>query len=327
MAFPTPSIAFYQRFPIAEASRSPVRRPERARRARALARLRGALPLTALLVLSALACGPDAAETSDVRAGDGRSAWADPELAVRDLVAALTPPSPAVTSDVLDDWVARRRATLVRQRGAGAAVGREALRRFRAEPALASEVRQGLLDVAAHNLPDEVAPVLEELIAVYGEDLGVRTAAAELLAEVAPARAAALLEPIVREARHSRTYPPQETLLRAYAAGTWGSGGDPGMVLAEVATDLRQDDAARAAALEALKRCVSGPAAAASKQALETVLVESTGNGYLRRKAAQAIRDSFPAAEACALFERVASLEADLNFGMFLADMLAESCP
>lgn len=287
-------------------------------RSRAIALDDCARTLGVLTLGLALACSGDA---------ERATASADPGREVRDLVAALTPPPPDVTSDVQDNWISRRRATLVRQRNAGLDVGREALRRFETEPGLVTEVRQGLLDVAAHNLPQAVAPRLEELVTTYGESLGLRTAACELLAEVAPQRAFALLEPIVREARHSMTYPPQEALVRAYAAGAWASSADPGSVLAEIATDLRQDDAARTVALTELARCVDGPHAAAAKQALETVLIESTGNGYLRRKAAQSIRDSFPAQEACALLERVADLEADLNFGMFLADMLAESCP
>ena len=62
------------------------------------------------------------------------------------------------------------------------------------------------------------------------------------------------------------------------------------------------------------------------RRALETVLIESSGNGYLRRKAAQSLRLSLPAETACTLFRTVFEREADINFAKFLGDMIAQLC-
>ena len=63
------------------------------------------------------------------------------------------------------------------------------------------------------------------------------------------------------------------------------------------------------------------------RQALEIILIESTGNGYIRRMAAQSLRKTLPAEEACALFKEVSKLEAETNFLVFLLDVIAETCP
>ena len=62
------------------------------------------------------------------------------------------------------------------------------------------------------------------------------------------------------------------------------------------------------------------------RSALETAMIESSGNGYLRRKAAQAIRDSVPREEACELFRYVLEREADINFAIFMRNMIDLNC-
>jgi hypothetical protein len=92
--------------------------------------------------------------------------------------------------------------------------------------------------------------------------------------------------------------------------------------LCDVATNMFQDGATRVLAVKELgkRRDPRGEAA------LRTILVESTGDGYLRRKAVQSLHAILPAETACILFREVASKEADMNFLRFLADALGDWC-
>ncbi|MFT7487275.1 MAG: HEAT repeat protein, partial [Candidatus Paceibacteria bacterium] len=83
-----------------------------------------------------------------------------------------------------------------------------------------------------------------------------------------------------------------------------------------------KDDAARHQAVKELGKHKTPHA----HMALRQILVESTGNAYLRRKAAQAIKESFPREEACAIFAEISTMEADNNFLLFLADMIEDNC-
>jgi len=100
------------------------------------------------------------------------------------------------------------------------------------------------------------------------------------------------------------------------------TGRSPVHELADVATNLFMDETAR---ILAVKELGHRPEPLALK-ALQSILVESTGDGYLRRMAAQGLRDSLPKEEGCELFKGVASREADLNFAQFLADLLQKNC-
>ena len=62
------------------------------------------------------------------------------------------------------------------------------------------------------------------------------------------------------------------------------------------------------------------------QRALESCLVESSGDGYLRRMSAQSLRDLLPSESACALFAEVARRESDINFRAFLLDMMQRNC-
>ena len=55
------------------------------------------------------------------------------------------------------------------------------------------------------------------------------------------------------------------------------------------------------------------------------MLIESTGNGYLRRKAAQALLTADPEG-CCARLQQTIEQEADLNFAHFLYDMIETNC-
>jgi HEAT repeat protein len=131
-----------------------------------------------------------------------------------------------------------------------------------------------------------------------------------------------LLGPLVLETQPTVTLPPREGLLAAWCVAAEASGTPRTPLLAEVATDLYQLDEVRARAVEELGH-ESDPAAG---HALHTVLIESTGNAYLRRKAAQSIARVLPREEACAVLEQVFTHEADLNFQRFLAAQIEELC-
>ena len=61
-------------------------------------------------------------------------------------------------------------------------------------------------------------------------------------------------------------------------------------------------------------------------QAISSILIESTGDGYLRRMAAQGLHDTLPGETSCDIFRRVADREADMNLLRFLLDMLEKNC-
>jgi hypothetical protein len=164
--------------------------------------------------------------------------------------------------------------------------------------------------------------LLEKLTMTYGHKIDIRTEAALFLGEVVPARAVELLGPELLKRKRTSTMPDDEFMLRAYVKGCEGSGADPVPVLVSVATDIFKQDAARHQAAQEL----GNHPVELSLQALRAILVESTGNAYLRIKAAQAIRKAFPREEACAIFEEIATHEADENFLKFLADMIQENC-
>lgn len=249
----------------------------------------------------------------------------DPEAALRlqTLVDALDPPPADATSDKKNAYYLRREEVLEEMSTAGPELGAMALQLFDERADAKPAIRKGLLEVAAKNLGAEIVPRLEEIFGEYGWDLGERGLACKLLAEVAPERAVELLEPLILEARPRQTLPPGEEMITAWSDACVALDRDRTDVLLRISTDIYQEDRNRTVAVELLGT-IDGPR---PRQALETVLVESTGNGYVRRKAAQALRDRLPEEEACAIFERVIALEADINFQRFLADLIERNCP
>ncbi len=245
------------------------------------------------------------------------------EESIDRLVAALTPIDPNLTSDHHDRWLHAGRALREELRGAAPEVGVAALRRLRDSNVRDPLVRRGLLEVGAYAAPDVARPILIRLIDEYGHDFAVRTFAVEFLSETSPEAALELLEPYLRKrGKPNKTMPPDEFLVRGYATAARKTGLDPTLILSDVATNLWMEDAARHFAVQELGN-YPGPYA---RSVLEALLVESTGNAYIRRKAAQALRDSAPAESACEVFRRVADREADGNMLAFLLDMLRENC-
>lgn len=250
----------------------------------------------------------------------------NPELVIQRLIELSTELDPTLTSDYHDRHFHAKNAFVTEMRGASRGVGLAALRTFQEfqegaerQPDL---VMNNLLDVAAHAATEETVPLLEVLTLEYGHDISDRTQGMLLLGQVAPARAVELLTPLLKKTKNTSTMPDDEFILRAFIDGCTLSGADPVPVLADVASNIFKQDAARHRALQELGNH-SDPLA---QETLRFMLVESTGNSYVRIKTAQSILKSFPREQACAIFLEVSQKEADINFLQFLADMIQDNC-
>lgn len=270
------------------------------------------VPLVPLQITLALAgCGAGQANAGAVAARE-----------IRDLITALTPPSPTSVPVEKSEHFAIRKRTLEHLRAASQAHGIEALRVYREEAPALPEVRAGLLDIAAHTAPAASEALLVDLVTTFGEDMLVRREATELLGECLPERANQVLEPILRERYDGRTYPPEDRMLDAWIRAKEKLGEDPVPVVALVATDLQRAQDVRHLATRALGRHDSP----LSRQALETLLVESSGNGYIRRLALQSLLAILPREKFCELARRVQSLEADTEFIVVIQSSLDANC-
>lgn len=284
-------------------------------------RTAGSLALALLASLALAACEPiDGADK------DSLASSVDTDKAIERLVELSTDLDPTLTSDYHDRHLHARRAYVEELRRAPKPIGLAALEAFK-EVEEQSEsapilVRVNLLDIAAHCATEETVPLLETLVVEYGHRIDIRTEATLLLGTVAPERAVAILTPLLQRTKSISTLPADEFLLQAYVRGCEGSGTDPVPILADVATNIFKEDAARHLAVRELGKHKT----LYSQQALRSILVESTGNAYLRRLAAQSIREVYSQEEACAIFELVATMEADNNFLAFLADIIQDNC-
>ncbi len=275
----------------------------------------GAAPAGALLVTLLCSCSRGASENE---AADPVTVQRD----IRDLLTALRPPAGDALPVEKSRYHAQRRETLERLRSADRAHGQEALRTYLEEPPALAEMRAGLLDVAAHAAPEDTRPVLVELVTTFGEDIYVRTQACEYLGETAPETALEVFTPLLSGRVDGRTYPPEERLLSAWVTASEKLGRDPVALLATIATDIQRPQEVRHLATRALG-AHDGPQ---SRQALQVILVESSGNGYIRRLATQSLRQLLSKEEFCELVESVQSREADLEFLRFLEDARQKNC-
>jgi hypothetical protein len=245
---------------------------------------------------------------------------------VAELIETLTPLTKTVTSDITDKKFIRGQELLAEMRKGGTAVGVAALDALRSkqagEKAWPVDVERGLLDVAAHAAPNESRQLLTALVTQYGPTLELRTHALVLLSETWPEDTLKILEPLVTKARPNQTLPPAEFMVDAWVTACEKTGRSPVKVLADVATNLFMDETARIRAVKDLGH-YKDPFAT---QALSAILVESTGDAYLRRMAAQGLRDTLDRETACKIFETVASREADLGMLDFMRDMLDKNC-
>jgi hypothetical protein len=264
----------------------------------------------------------------DRKGSNGSSAAAtenSPKERIANLVELFTPLAKTVTSDKTDQQFIAGQELLAQLSAAGPEVGRAALDRLREVPdgKRPQAVERALLTVAARAAPEDSRVLLENLVTQYGTDLALRTEATLLLAEVHPQRALAILEPFVRKARQSQTLPPQEFLVRAYTTACEKTQTDPVPALADAAANLFMDEAARVRCVKELGNHPGNPLA---EKALAAILIESTGDGYLRRMAVQGLIKILPRESACSLLTQVADKEADTNMLLFLRDALDKFC-
>ncbi len=278
------------------------------------------LAAAALCAVATLACGPDSssAPASESPAGG-------PAERIEALVEAYQPVPASATSDKHDAALQHRRALVEELRGGDRELGLAAWAAFRANEHGRDELRSALLEVASVCDPADMAPVLEHMVVTYDSalGLGLRTRAAELLAETAPERALEVLAPLLTEKDVNVTLPPREVMVRAWASAARAAKRQDLGVLIDVAADIRQPADTRYAAIAELG--VFGGTTA--RQALEEVLFEPTSDAYLRRKAAQSLEAFLEPAELCPILERAGSHEHDEIFAQFLASMMAKHCP
>lgn len=272
------------------------------------------------LALSVSACSPPQSN-----AGTGSRTPGTAQERVARLIELWTPLPKTVTSDISDKRFIDARALEAELSAAGAEVGREALARLRQDQGVRypQDVERALLSVAAKAAPEDARALLENLVTQYGTDLGLRTEATLLLSEVHPARALELLEPYVRRTRQSQTLPPAEFLVRAWVTACEKTHTSPVPALADVATNLFMEEAART---RAIKELGNHPDDALAVKAVSAIVIESTGDGYLRRMAVQSLVRMLPRETACSLIKSVGDKEADTNMLVFLKDVLDKNC-
>jgi len=268
------------------------------------------------VLLAACGSADDPEEVTPRLAGDSSAK-------VEELIRLLTPLDPTLTSDYHDDHLRARRALQEELEGGDEEVGRAALAAFHSHRDDIVDVRRGLLQVAARSAPLDTAPLLEKLVVEYGHPLEERAEATLLIGETAPERAILVLEPMCRRTKRSETLPHDEFLIRGWVSACEELGMSPVPVLVDNATNITKDETSRHFSVKQLGNHVDP----LGRQALEIILIESTGNGYIRRMAAQSLRKTLSAEDACALFKEVADKEAETNFLVFLLDVIAETCP
>jgi hypothetical protein len=258
--------------------------------------------------------------------GNGNAAPAQPadspEARVAELIEAFSPLDRTVTSDISDAKFVHGQKVQAELCQAGPAVGHAALVALQEKKEKPVDVERALLTVAAHADTQETLPLLESLFTHYGPTMHMRTEAILLMAEVAPARAIELLEPLVTKQKQLSTMPEEEFLEKAWIIACDKTGRSPVPELADIATNLFQPGYARVLAVRELGKRRDPR----SEAALRTILIESTGDGYLRRITVQSIHALLPAETACAIFRQVAAKEADMNFLRFLADAIEKWC-
>jgi len=288
------------------------------------ARVRPALSMALAPFLLLLSAGCSGQASADAGEKPERPELSGREIdrEVRDLITAVTPLAADVPQGEHNVWVERRKKTLERLRLAGPEVGRAMLEAYHANAKSSTQVREGLLDVAAHNLPEETQDILVELVTTYGDDLALRKKACRLLGATSPEVAVDVLGPLLSNTERKVTLPAADQMLFGWIEAMDTLGRDKSEVLSNVVVDFHQPQEVRHhAAVELGKQ-----ANPRGRKALETVVVESTGNHYLRRKALQALRDTVPKEEFCPYLNELARNEVDNQFQVFLGSMIDTVC-
>lgn len=304
--------------PTAARPATPADAPRRARSHTEGVRLATSCALLIALLGLAACDGEDAHGSS----GGAPVASVTDSDQLNQLIAAMTPLRADLTSDHHDRHLHAGRALLEELKSGDRELGLEALRLYEEGGHEIDAVRRGLLTVAAYCAPEDCRKPLEDLILVYGAPIADRAVSIDLLAETSPQRAIEVYEPLMKKKKQRTTMPDDEFFVRAYIVACRETDHDPVPALADVATNIMKQPASRYFAVEELGKHPGKQ----SWNVLRTILVESTGDAYLRRKAAQAIRDSAPRETACELFREILSKEAEQNFAIFMLDMIEDNC-
>lgn len=237
-----------------------------------------------------------------------------------EVLAILTPPPPEQVEDQ-NPWIDARREFMRAADQEAPQVGLALVEMIRESPQ-DRVIMRGALEAAARCAPAQTTPYLLELIDDTNADLGLRETATTMIGHADPQAAIDVLEVLLRD-RPRGTYPPGDSILRGWLTAVRALDIDPVPVLSLVATDIYHEDATRHQALREL----GDAATPLAREALREVLIESTGNGYLRRLAAQSVAKAFDTAEACEILEEVALREADVTMQVFLASLVDANCP
>ncbi len=273
--------------------------------------------------------------TAPVTTADGRGTPADEsgdsgstgnsplDVQVLDTVARLRPVVLEATSDVRDQWLIRRTATLEDMAAANEELGLALLDHLAEHPNYNEQLRRDLLEAGAIAAGPAASAELLELIETYagnrlGKDLALRGRAAIVLGKSDPQFAFETLGRLMTIDAQGVTLPPMERLFEGFMEAVERTDNDPVSILAQLATALRMEQAVRHRSIEALGN-YDGPLV---KGALTQVLTESTGNTYMRIKAGQAVAAAFEKAEAIELLENVLEVEADTRMQNILLDLL-----
>ena len=241
------------------------------------------------------------------------------------LLRALQELDPTLTSDHHDKWfIQNKRLVQELEMSTRPEIGWAALHAFSHYPERHFPIRRTLLAIGARVSPKEAEPMLAELAFNYDYYIEDRSEALLLLAETSPAVFFEGARPYIeRQGKPFQTAPNDEFFVRGWLTACEQSGESPVEMMAQVATNLALEPYARVVAVRALGKHADDPRASG---AIQTTLVESTGNGYLRRISAQTVMDGFPRETACALLQAVMNRDSDLNFARFLDDMIQLNC-
>ncbi|MDF1836471.1 MAG: hypothetical protein P1V35_01260 [Planctomycetota bacterium] len=231
---------------------------------------------------------------------------------------------PTLTSDHHDQQIFEQRAIYKELIAAGPEVGHAALQAYTGANEEDYLVRRALLWVGGKAAPKEAEALMATMMVTYGIEIGDRTEATLILAEIAPERYMEIATPFLqRRENRTKTMPDDEFLVRGWVNACKEANTSPVSMLADVATNLRMMPNAR---YLAAKRIGDFPNEVIGQRALEVCLIESSGDDYLRRMAAQSLEALLPRESACELFRDVLSKEASIAMAHFLESLIQKNC-
>ena len=268
--------------------------------------------------------GPKEVPTGPIQIPEDAPVGPEARAKIQELVEIFRPIDLTLTSDHFDRQIMEQRE-IFRELVAGEPeFGWAALHAYtqaKEEPYL---VRRALLWVGGKASPKESEDLLATMVEEYRVPIEDRTEAALILAETAPQRYLDIVRPYLeRERRATKTMPDDEFLVDGWVNACIELGESPIPMLADVATNLLIMPNAR---YRAAKRMREFPNEIIGQRALETCLVESTGDHYLRIMAAQSLIELLPRESACEMFRMTLARETTLEFRAYLENTIQKNC-